>query len=365
MSSKVSSNNDMTVNEIELSVVIPTFNRRDMLRDMLLTFCDQTLSPKRFEVIVVVDGSTDGTWEMFNELQTPFRLKPLYQENGGQGSDVFSSGVSIARNKGANAAEGGTLLFLDDDLLPRPELLEAHANFHRDDSRAVVLGRLLPAIGRYPNKKGWNVWEEEVLANHYRLMGEGDRPPAGWRLYSGNFSVNRRMFLEVGAFDLKLGHIRGEDVELGFRLEDAGAGFYFGSDAGAEHLGFRTFISWCNSAYILGPRDMALAKQMGRHELIPQMLQRYHSKSAVLKAVVQVTFNKRARRVAVAGLRVSAGIIERLKVQRLAHKIYSVIFQMQYWNGVADELGGRNGFNEFISGGKNGVRPSSQNELVG
>ena len=360
VSSKALSQNDSTTTNLEMSVVIPTFNRREMLRDMLLTFYSQTLAPERFEVVVVVDGSTDGTWEMLNELQTPFQLKPFYQENSGQGSEVFSSGVSIARNKGVDEAEGRVILFLDDDLLPRPNLLEAHAKVHRGDSRAVVLGRLLPANGSYPNKKGWNVWEEEVLQNHYRLMGEGARPPAGWRLYSGNFSVNREMFLEVGAFDLNMGYIRGEDVELGFRLEDAGAVFHFGSDAGAEHLGFRTFASWCNSAYILGPRDIALAIQKGHDQLIPQMIRRYHREPAMLRAAVQATFNKRALRGAIAALGLSAGLVSKLKMRRLAHKIYSVIFQMQYWSGVADELGGRRAFNEFINGRKIDVSPSGQ-----
>ena len=171
---------------IEVSVVIPTYNRKDTLRDMLEALSRQTLAREKFEVIVVVDGSTDGTWEMLQEIATPYALKPHYQENAALASAVFSSGVSVARNRGAGIARGQVLLFLDDDLLPLPELLEAHAGFHRRDPTAVVLGRLLPS-DETAKKRGWNRWEERVLQNHYKLMTKGDRPPAGWRLYSATF----------------------------------------------------------------------------------------------------------------------------------------------------------------------------------
>ena len=91
------------MSQIEVSVVIPTYNRKQILKDMLESLCQQTMPADRFEVIVVVDGSTDGTWEMLQEIDTPYGLTSLYQENAGLGSSVFSSGVSVARNKGASA----------------------------------------------------------------------------------------------------------------------------------------------------------------------------------------------------------------------------------------------------------------------
>ena len=130
---------------IEVSVVIPTYNRRDVLRDMLMSLARQTLPCERYEVVVVVDGSTDGTWEMLQELETPYQLSSHYQTNAGLGSEVFSSGVSVARNRGARLAQGQVVLFMDDDLDALPELLEEHARVHRTVLNAVVLGCLLPS----------------------------------------------------------------------------------------------------------------------------------------------------------------------------------------------------------------------------
>ncbi len=339
---------------IEVSVVIPTYNRRDTLRGMLEALSRQTLAPEKFEVIVVVDGSTDGTWEMLQEIATPYALKPHYQENAGIASAVFSSGVSAARNRGAGIARGQILLFLDDDLLPLPELLEAHARFHRRDSTAVVLGRLLPS-DETSKKRGWNRWDERVLQNHYKLMAKGDRPPAGWRLYSANFSVGRQQFLAVDGFDLGMGHVRGEDVELGFRLEDAGATYCFAPSAAGVHRGFRSFSSWCNSAYILGVRDIVLVKEKGRTQLFPRLSNWYRNKPLAVRWAVRLSLGRRRVLSALAlALRAISGALSFLGFHRTAHMGYSTVFNLYYWHGVADELG--NG---------NRVHPNLANALAG
>jgi len=63
----------------ELSVVIPTYNRREYLRACLESLARQTASPEEFEVVVTVDGSTDGTIEMLASLPTPYALRVLTQ----------------------------------------------------------------------------------------------------------------------------------------------------------------------------------------------------------------------------------------------------------------------------------------------
>lgn len=326
---------------IEISVVIPTYNRRQILRDMLEALAKQTLPPQKFEVIVVIDGSTDGTSEMLEAIHTPYSLRSAYQDNAGRDSKVFSSGVSVARNRGASLARGSVVLFLDDDLLPVPELLEAHARIHRKSPTAVVLGRLLPSDDM-PNKRGWNEWEERALAKHYRLMESGERPPAGWRLYSANFSVGLELFRKVDGFDLEMGHIRGEDVELGFRFEDEGAKFYFAHDGAAVHRGFRTFASWCNSAYILGVRDVALARDKGRSQLLSRVLGGYKRKSLPVRLAVKLSLTgKPAKSVLVRLLRFGAGVFSWLRVRQLSHAGYTMIYSINYWSGVADSVGDR------------------------
>jgi glycosyltransferase involved in cell wall biosynthesis len=323
---------------LEISVVIPTHNRRALLEEMLLALGRQTYPPRRFEVVVVNDGGRDDTPEMLEGLETPYRLRHLYQE---------SAGVASARNRGAGLARAPVLVFLDDDLLPQPQLLEEHAQFHGRDPQAVVLGRLLPAergdkaAGR---KGGWNIWEERVLAQHYRAMAEGRRPPAGRRLYSGNFSVRAPHFQSVGGFDVELP--RGEDIQLGFRLERRGLRFYFSPRAGAVHRGYRSFKSWCNSAYLYGRTDVRLSTQQG-FPVLPELFGWYYRQPGAARRTVDLLCDRPPwHRVAVWGLRASAGILTTLGAHSLAHLGYSGVYKLQYWQGVADELGGMESFHQ-------------------
>lgn len=332
------------MNTFDLSVVIPTHNRKQMLQEMLVALSSQTLANSRFEVVVVDDGSSDGTSEMLSVLKTPYRLRSVYQANAGKASTVFSSGVSAARNRGSEMAEGRVLLFLDDDLLPSATLLGDHMRLHERHSDAVVLGRLLPGPGR-KGKRGWNIWEERVYEDHYKRMGAGTRPPSGWRLYSANFSLSRELFFRVGGFDLNMGHIRGEDVELGLRLERNGASFRFGADAAAIHRGYRPFRSWCNSAYVLGPRNVVLARELGYKNVERQVFQSYRHKAAVIRLFVHLALCR--PRVLGALARFSRGVsgaLSFLRLDRLADLGYSLIYNLYHWQGVADHMGGREAF---------------------
>ena len=64
---------------IELSVVIPTYNRVERLRSCLEALNRQTLATSQFEVIVVIDGSTDETREMLQKFESAYRLRPMWQ----------------------------------------------------------------------------------------------------------------------------------------------------------------------------------------------------------------------------------------------------------------------------------------------
>src|SRR5919205_3892081 len=115
---------------VELSVIIPTYNRREPLRTCLEALSGQTIA--NFEVVVVIDGSTDGTREMLAAMATPYALRAIWQQNSGQ---------CAARNHGAAMANGRYFLFLDDDIIADPGLVAGHLRAQLEHGGILALGQ--------------------------------------------------------------------------------------------------------------------------------------------------------------------------------------------------------------------------------
>src|SRR6202022_1101099 len=113
------------------SVVIPTYNRRRILLQSLKTLENQSLPPDRFEVIVGVDGSADGTVQALEQLKPPYGLGWVIQSN---------RGPAAASNAAARRASGDVLVFLDDDQLASPDLIAAHLDAHERFGDVLVQG---------------------------------------------------------------------------------------------------------------------------------------------------------------------------------------------------------------------------------
>ena len=119
-------------NRPQVSVVIPSFQRRESLLEAVEAVCRQDYPHDRYEIIVVLDGSQDGSREALEQRAWPVPLKVLWQENQGAGR---------ARNRGTLVARGEVVAFLDDDVVPRSGWLEAHGRTHHErPAAAVVLG---------------------------------------------------------------------------------------------------------------------------------------------------------------------------------------------------------------------------------
>ena len=208
---------------VELSVVIPTYQRRDLVVAHVRAFADQTARPDRFEVIAVVDGSTDGTLDALNAIEVPFGFRVLQHPN---------QGLSRTRNRGADAATGDLILFLDDDMEPDPGLIDAHIAAHRAGAD-VVLGAM-PGHPDNPDNvlaRGAATWGAE----HEAALRA--RPPRFDELVGGHLSVRRALYEQVGGFDTGFnldGAYGGEDLEFGYRLAQAGADIRF-SPAARTH----------------------------------------------------------------------------------------------------------------------------------
>ena len=114
-----------------VSVIIPTYNRRDSVERALRALAHQTLASEAYEVIVSIDGSQDGTREMVAAFAAPYRLCCVWQPNQGR---------AAACNAGIRIAQGEVLVILDDDMEPAPDCLERHWRAHPIRSRFGIMG---------------------------------------------------------------------------------------------------------------------------------------------------------------------------------------------------------------------------------
>ncbi len=190
----------------ELSIVIASHNRSELLRRCLDSLCLQTAAPGSFETIIADDGSSDGTAAMVEGLDTPFPLRLLRLEQGGK---------SAALNAAMAAVDGNVCLFLDDDIIASPQLVTEHLAAHRREPTTLGIGGItqqpIAADDWYARAfaRGWNEHFEDKPAGRI-----------GWiDCYGANFSAPRATLREVGGFkEIPTA----EDIEMGFRLERAG-----------------------------------------------------------------------------------------------------------------------------------------------
>ena len=202
-----------------VSIIIPTYNRRDSLLRTLESLARQTYSAERFEVIVVDDGGVDGT-ESITERTFPFALRYLRQENQGE---------IIARNYGTEQSAGEILIFLDDDIEVNPTYIEAIIAAHTQHPRAVVLGVLVEPVASSFGITQPNVSEiKDFTLDSLTLID----------CMSGIVSLPRSGFFEIGAMQpLRMGEGRNiwGGIDLGYRAHQRGFGFWRANTAIAIH----------------------------------------------------------------------------------------------------------------------------------
>lgn len=203
---------------MQLSVIIPTYNRAEILKECLERLTKQKFMNNEFEIIVVDDGSSDNTKAVVEQAQKSgsVEILYLYQKNQGQG---------IARNYGLRYAKGSIVTFIGDDILVLPDFVQQHIRLHRVHKKEneAVLGFV-----------GWDPRLEvtpfmEWLTNGSSVLGRfGGHQFAFEKLrgkkiadynffYTSNISLKRSL-LRKHPFDSRFSSYGWEDIELGYRL---------------------------------------------------------------------------------------------------------------------------------------------------
>ena len=185
-----------------LSVVIPTYNRKPILEKCLLALESQVLIPQisGFEVILVDDGSTDGTVDWLKDEIDAFpHVRLIEQEHGGP---------ALGRNLGVEKSVGEIIFFIDSDLIVKESFLSTH--FVKLISAWNRLGnRLCFTYGSVINTHNFDNPTEES----FKI-----RDISYAYFATGNVAIDRNLLKKSGLFDPSFMLYGWEDLELGERL---------------------------------------------------------------------------------------------------------------------------------------------------
>lgn len=218
-----SENSATVVGQVQISVLIPTYNDVHLLPETL----DPLLrDPATGEIVVVVDGSDDGSFELLRGLaERDARVRPFHIENRGRPG---------ARQFALEQARFETLLMLDADVIAEDGLVSGHAAWHENGARRLVAGYMPTTVpARRPGS-----FVLELYSKHYEIVCEDwDRDPDAIfnALWGGNISLPRAALEAAGGCDARAGVVYADDLEMGLRLRQVGLEPLFDRRLRAEH----------------------------------------------------------------------------------------------------------------------------------
>jgi len=189
---------------MEISIIVPTYNRLEMLKKVLGDLNKQTYDLSNVEVLVIDDCSDVSPYSVVKKLKVRYKLR-FYRmsKNSGQGQ---------VRNKAIKLARGKYLLFLGDDMIPKENLLEEHMKLHKKYNGIAVLGRVF----WHPEIRNEFMNYIERIQFHYHTIKDKNN----------NYGL--------------------EDLEIGYRLEKKGLRVVYNSGAVVYHFHKYTFEQFCD-----------------------------------------------------------------------------------------------------------------------
>lgn len=222
--------------KLPLSVIICTYDRPNLLRQVLESLVGQTLPQEDFEVVVIDDGSPESTREIVEPFMNVLPLNYLYQNN---------AGLASAKNHGIFASRGEIVLFLDDDDVAMPALLEEHIRTHRKyhekhfavlhytawspELTVTPLMHFVTDVGcflfSYPNIRHGSILDYTYF-------------------WGGRSSCKRSFLMEHGVFN-QVFRFGCEDIELGYRLSRQGLKVVYNNKAVSRMIRPVLFDDFC------------------------------------------------------------------------------------------------------------------------
>jgi glycosyltransferase involved in cell wall biosynthesis len=238
-----------------VDIIIPTYNRKQLLEFTLLSVLTQSLSPDLINVIVVDDGSSDSTQDVVENFQDKLRINYFFQDDLGYR-------VGRARNLGIENSSSDIIMLIDAGVVLSSNCLEKHLALHdtfkypisvigyvygfdnKDSNpdelqlllnKGLSVDKLISHLDR--ERKFLDVRENEYAKYNYQIHDL----PAPWAFFwTAHVSINRACLANEDAFDTIFEPRYGyEDIDLGYRLYKNCHKIYLERDAKALHYPHR------------------------------------------------------------------------------------------------------------------------------
>jgi glycosyltransferase involved in cell wall biosynthesis len=310
-----------------VSVIVPTHQRYAALRRLLESLTEQTVPAGSFEVIVSVDGSTDGTVEMLAGFEAPFPLRTLAWPQRGR---------AAARNAAVDEARGEIVILVDDDMQVVPEFVERHLAHHPPGSRLCVLGAVPIEVNGASTRAAR--YAQAKFDDHLERLADPAHLELPQSFYTGNTSLRAEVLREVGGFDEAFTRYGNEDVELSLRLRAAGVSLRYDPRALARQEYGKDLTGLLRDAIAIGSTETLLAR---KHPDVIAALglanPNDHSRPWLAARAILLSLTRRWARTSslVFGF---AAILERLGLWRQP-LFYRALRDYAFWVGADAEIG--------------------------
>ena len=233
-----------------VSVVLATHNRKELLKECLKSLFNQTYPKERYEIIVVNDGSTDGTEEVLKKYakKAPCIFKCFSQEN---------KGPSAARNLGIEHAKGEIICFTDDDCIADERWIENLVKEFTNEKVGGVGGEIVAYNPKTSVEKYARMDQESAIRNSF--------------LITCNAAYRKDVLESVNGFD---GNLRygGDDIDVGIKVKLMGYELKYAPDAIVYHKHRTTLNDLIKQRYNYGVGEAILSKKYGYSSIFMQFI---------------------------------------------------------------------------------------------
>ncbi len=276
--------NIWTDKPVRVSVVVTTYNRRELLRQTLPALLHQEFPPADYEVILVVDGSTDDSAAYARSLTAPCAFEVIECPN---------RGPAAARNTGIAVAAGDVVLFLDDDIRCSNWLVNEHARAHAEMPETRVHGSLFVDPSSPATLAAWET-HQWYLRYHHQLLSAQARDPNWTAFLNANSSLGVDLLRQLDGFDEDIPYPR-EDFELTLRIQESGIKSAYRPDAIAFEVFAKPSRRFTRDAYGFGRAEVKIARKHPSYRTASLLAPADRPQPAALRAAVRRTIFKIAR----------------------------------------------------------------------